>query len=111
MPREIAEADWKVFRQLREVALQRFCQRVLAEVQRLCTDEAKTSHERYLELFQLIEQRDEELALAFNEMRRSAALLQLTAMHSHELLSTEEMERFSTYARQAVAAILEIRRS
>ncbi len=65
----------------------------------------------YLELFQLIDQRDDELALAFNDARRSGALLQLTAMQSHELLSTEEMERFSTEARNAVAAILEIRHS
>lgn len=30
MEREIRESDWKLFRQLRPLALDRFCQRVLA---------------------------------------------------------------------------------
>jgi hypothetical protein len=70
----ISEADWKVFRQLRPVALERFCERALAEVGRLASDPNKTSHERYLSVFRLIERRDRELADAFDDPRRSTAL-------------------------------------
>ena len=35
MERGINESDWKLFRQLQPLALDRFCQRVLAEVSRL----------------------------------------------------------------------------
>jgi hypothetical protein len=54
MSRTISEPDWKVFRELQRVALDRFCQRVLAEVERLIADSQKTNHEHYLALYKLI---------------------------------------------------------
>ena len=48
MARPIPEADRKLFRQVRELALERFCRRVLAEVAELSDDPQKSSHERYL---------------------------------------------------------------
>jgi hypothetical protein len=33
---DFPESDWKVFRELREVALDRFCRRVLEEIEPLC---------------------------------------------------------------------------
>jgi hypothetical protein len=41
---DIKESDWKVFRKLRELALERFCQRVLEEV-RVLLDKGIGSHE------------------------------------------------------------------
>jgi hypothetical protein len=35
MTREINESDWKLLRQFQPLALERFCQRVLAEVEQL----------------------------------------------------------------------------
>ena len=55
MSRAISEPDWKLFRQLQPLALERFCQRVLEEVGRLAADTGKTSHERYLAVLKLIE--------------------------------------------------------
>jgi hypothetical protein len=40
------ESDWRVFRQLREVALERFCERVLAKIGSMTTDGTKTFHAR-----------------------------------------------------------------
>ena len=56
------EADWNVFRELRERALQRFCERVLSEIEHIRLDATKSSHARYLEIYRLIQRRDEELA-------------------------------------------------
>jgi hypothetical protein len=95
MPVTINESDWKIFRQQREVALERFCQRVLSEIDRLSSDAQKTSHERYLAIYNHIKQRDEELALAFNNPRRSIAMQQLVCIQSHQLLTEEEILRFS----------------
>src|SRR5688500_9560819 len=99
MTRTISESDWKVFRQLQPVALDRFCQRVLSEVGRLADDAGKSNHERYLAVFRLIERRDRELADAFDGMRRSTAWRQLAWIQSHGLLSEEEMSRFSDETR------------
>ena len=45
--RDYPEADWKTFRELREVALDRYCRDVLKEVQQIASDKALTHHERF----------------------------------------------------------------
>lgn len=66
----------------------------------------KSSHERYLTVFDLIRRRDRELSDTFDGLRRSTALLQFAAMRSHGLVTDEEFTRFSPDARDAVQAIL-----
>jgi hypothetical protein len=46
----ISEADWKVFRRLRPIALERFCERVLSEIGQTASESGKGAHERYLAL-------------------------------------------------------------
>jgi hypothetical protein len=104
MSREISERDWKHFSRLQAVALARFCGRVLAEVERVIARSETGSHERYLEVFALTRHRDKELAVAFNDPRRSTALMQLPAILSHGLLTDEEIAGFGDETR----AFLEI---
>jgi hypothetical protein len=106
MTRQIGESDWKLFRQFQPIALARFCERVLSEVGLLASDTRKGSHERYLALFKLIKQRDSELADAFDDMRRSTALLQLARIRSQNLLTEEEFARFSPETRDVVQFFL-----
>lgn len=47
MPREVREYGWELLRDLKPIALDRFCQRVLAALGRLAADLAKTHLERY----------------------------------------------------------------
>jgi hypothetical protein len=102
MSRVISEADWRIFRELHSIALERFSQRVLSEVVRLATDTDTSAHERYLAVFNLIQRRDRELADAFNDLRRSTAVQQLACIQSHELLTEEELTRFSPETREVV---------
>jgi hypothetical protein len=102
MARDIIESDWKLFRQLHSVALERFCERTLAEFSQLISATGKNAHERYVAVFRLVERRDKELAEAFDDLRRSTALLQLAIMRSRGLVSDDELARFSPEARAAV---------
>jgi hypothetical protein len=102
----MTESEWKLFRQLRTVALDRFCQRVLSEVGELAVDADRTSHERYLAVFRLMKRRDEELAAAFDNPRRSTALQQLACIQSHRLLTEEEFARFQPETRASVQVFL-----
>lgn len=111
MERGIPEADWKVFRQVRGVALDRFCERVLAELAEVRADAGKSNHERYLATFKLLQCRDEELASAFNDFRRSTALVQLARIQFMDLLTEEEFGRFSPETRSGVQMFLEMWRS
>ena len=111
MSHEIKESDWRLFGQLHSVALERFCQRILDELERINSDSTKSFHQRYLAIFDVIKRRDKEIAQAFNNMRRSTALPQLTAIQSHGLLTKEEFLRFTPETRRAVEALLAIRRA
>jgi len=106
--RRIPESDWKIFRKLHEVALERFCERVLTEVGRAAESRGKTAHERYLANFKLLKRRDAQLADAFNDMSRSKMLLHLARIQAHKLLTDEEFARFSPETREAVRGLLEI---
>ena len=98
----ISEPDWKLLRQLRPLALERFCQRVLSDIERLAQESAKTSHERYLAIYDLMQQRDRELADTFNDQRRTTAFEQLARMRALNLLTDDEVAHFSSDAREVV---------
>lgn len=106
MTGQINEPDWQVFRRLQPIALERFCERILAEIGRIAADDRKNGHERYLAVYKLIHKRDKELADAFDGMRRSRAEWQLALIQKHGLLTDEEMARFSPETRAKVKLIL-----
>lgn len=62
----IAEADWKVLRRVHPLALERYCEEVLAEIERVTHNSAQSPHQRYLDIFKIIEQRDREMASLFD---------------------------------------------
>lgn len=93
--KDIAEADWKTLRALKEIALDRYCARVLDECAAVIRDEGKPNHERYLQLFKLIRDRDDDIADAFNDMRRSRAALRLANILLLKVLTEDELARFS----------------
>jgi hypothetical protein len=100
--REIKEADWKILRQLHPIVLDRFCQAVLADSLRLHHAPNQTAHERYLALHRHFRERDQELARLFDDMRRSTAILMITALRNSGWMTEEEFARFSEEARQMV---------
>ncbi len=106
MMREIKEADWKIFRQLHAIALERFCQRVLDDSERLHGDTSHSAHERYIAIYRLFGERDKEVASLFNDLRRSTALWQIAALKGRGLLTDEEFTRFSEETQSRVAALL-----
>ena len=102
MSRDIRESDWKVFKQLHPIAVQRYCERFLKNVERVVADGSKTPHDRYGAIYSLTKHATKELARAFDDKRRSTALLQLRIIHSFGLLSEEELSRFSPEAHEQI---------
>jgi hypothetical protein len=108
MSHDIKESDWKALRQLHAIALERFSVRILDELHRITSAKDRSAHARYLDVFRLIRERDDEMAHAFNDMRRSRAFQRLVAIQSLELLTAEELERLSPEMRESLRAMLEI---
>lgn len=110
MARSLSEREWKVFREVREAAMERFCERVLHEIDSIAREVRKSHHERYLAVFKMLQDRDDQLASAFNNPRRSDAFRQLACLVGLELLSDEELARFSKETIESAKAIVEIYR-
>ena len=101
-PHDFPESDWKTFRQVRELALERFCQRVLDKIEQIIRDPSLSQHQRYLKVFRFLRDRDDELAQAFNDPRRSRMILQLVMVHKYGLLTPDELGRFTARTRETI---------
>ena len=103
---QIRESDWKLLRVLHPTALDRFCERVLEEIERASRDASKIPHERYLEVYSIIESRDKELAACFDDLARSRGIERVAAYRARGLLTDEEFTRFSQETRNMVEILL-----
>jgi hypothetical protein len=101
----MTESEWKLFRKVREVALERFCENVLTEVSKLSSKSGKSAHERYLAIYKRIRRRDRELAEAFDSPSRSRALFQLAMLLRLKLLDQDEIGAFRPETKEAVQAM------
>jgi hypothetical protein len=106
MTHGVPESDWRVFSELRKVALERFCARVLEEIEASSSDASRSYHERYLTVYRLLQKRDEQLAIAFNNPRRSGMMIQLVALHMYGLLQPEELARFTPQTRTGIESVV-----
>lgn len=103
------EADWRLFRRLHRIALERFCKRVLEDVREVA--ECKTDyHDCYRKVYRLIRDYDKRIAVAFDDPRRSNAFLLLANIIGERLLSAEELKQFSQEAQARIQMIQELRR-
>jgi len=109
MSRDIPEEDWKVFRQLHPLALERFCERVLSEIQGASSSSGQSAHQRYLRIFEIVRDKNKDMAALFDNPRHSTARLQLSLIHSHGLLMPEEIKRFSSQTQQRISALADAR--
>jgi hypothetical protein len=106
MHRDIKESDWKVLRRLHPLALERFCGRVLAEIERVNDDTALGSHRRYLDIFEIVERRDREIGRIFDDLKRSNALRMRAQMRANGLLTDEEYFSLSAETRDVVELMM-----
>ena len=109
MPGDIKESDWKIFKQVHSAAHERFCERIISEIDGIRQDKSKRAEERYAAINELLRQRNKQLANAFNDFRRSTAFRQLGIMFSYGLLLDEELSRFSPEMQERIRSLYEKR--
>ncbi len=101
----IPESDWRRFKEVHKKLLERYCRRVLEEVAAASQGTEGTFHDRYLKVYKLIEERDKQLANAFDDFRRSTATMQLGIMRRMNLLTDEDLSLFSEPTQTLVEGI------
>lgn len=92
---EIKESDWKLFKLIKEEALETFCKERLREYEDIIRDGTLSAHERYLYLFKLSRARDKEMELLFDGHSRSRAFLQLMAIRREGIANPDVVDKLS----------------
>jgi hypothetical protein len=102
----ILESDWKKFKELYNLALDRFCQGVLADAKTIAQHDALSAHARYRMLYRLMHDRDKDIVRTFDPYSRSSALIALRLMVKHDLLTDAELSVLSEAAREEIADVV-----
>lgn len=87
-------------------ALERFCERVLAGIEGVVHNGAHSAHQRYLDIFKIVERRDREMARIFNDPKRTNGLVILARIRSSGLLTEDEFATLSPETRNAIELLL-----
>ena len=96
----IIESYWKKFKELHKLALDRFCQGVLADAQTITQHDALSAQARYGMLYRLMRNRDNDIVRTFDPYSRYSALMALRMMVMHDLLTDAELLVLSESARE-----------
>ncbi len=99
------EQDWRHFSPLRDRLLERFCTRIIDEVVAMATRTDIAAHDRYLKIFQLVQDRDKQVAYMFYQPARSRMRQQVFSMIDNDLFTEEELAGFSEEGRREIATI------
>ena len=105
MSLHIPEADWRRFKELHSKVLERYCSLTLEEAAAVSRSSEGTAHDRYVKLFTLIKEHDQQIAKVLDDFRRSTAVMQLGLMRRMKLLTDEELSAFSEETRTRVEGI------
>ena len=106
---KIPEADWQHFKRLHSELLERFCQRTVQELDAMLRARQGSAYDQYRRAYDLLFERDKELARAFDDFRRSTAIMQLAIMRRMGLLSDSELSVFSEQTQQIVRGVDSLR--
>lgn len=89
------ESDWKIFKQVKEDAIEKFCDMALSEYQDIIKTKKEKSQETYTFLYRLVINRDKQMALLFDGHSRSNAPLQLLAIRGEGLADETLLNKLS----------------
>lgn len=89
------ESDWKIFKEIKEKAIELFCSRALEEFNEVISDKEAKAYEAYTLLYRLVENRDKQMALLFDGHSRSKATLQLLAIRGENLADENLLKNLS----------------
>lgn len=92
---DISEANWKIFKQIRECALEKYYQQCLNDYVLIAARADMTPRERYLLHYRTVHERDKNLADMFNGLSRSRAFYQLVQIRREGIADPDLVEQLS----------------
>lgn len=107
MPEHLPEQDWKRWQQLAPVLLNRFCESVVISAAGFA-HRSDSGHEKFLALYEFIGHSNRDVAIVFDNRRRSSAILQIAGAVSRGIMTDKELSSFSEETQKRVRGILAI---
>ena len=89
------ESDWKIFKEIKENAIQAFCNIALDEFEAVIKEKNENAQEAYILLYRLVINRDKHMAQLFDDHSRSKAPLQLLAIRGEGLADEALLRKIS----------------
>ena len=89
------ESGWKIFKKIKEKAIEQLCQAALYEFRAAMDKESEPVHDRYLLNYKLVQKRDRQMSLLFDGHSRYKAPLQLLAIRREGLADEALLEKLS----------------
>ncbi len=102
------EPDWKRYKPLRKLAIERFCTGVFKETADIAAQSDGTAHDRYRELYRLVKERDKEIVQLFDPLSRSRATMQLIGLCRFGLVTEDELTIFSNDLQVSVRSTIDL---
>jgi hypothetical protein len=95
---------------LRLSVLNTACERILEKVKRVIENKGNNNHIAYIELWELMRSEDDEIAMMFDDLKRSNAKIKLATWKRNGLISDEDLKSFSKETQDSINLINEIQR-
>ncbi len=97
----IKESDWKLFKEIKKKALERFYSQALDEFAAIIQDQSSTARDRYMSLYENVKETDRRLITIFDAHSRSKAREQLWMIREAGLVEEYDLEGLSEELREA----------
>ena len=94
------ESDWKVFVKIKDQAIEKFCSLALDDSKEVISNHNDHVHDRYLSLYELLQNRNKQMEILFDGHSRSRALLQLLAIRAEGLADEISLSELSDEFRE-----------
>jgi len=89
------ESDWKIFKKIKEKALESFCLQAFDRYSAVINNEKEDAHDRYITHYNLVREKDKELGRLFDGHSRSRASMQLLLIRKNGLADEELLQQLS----------------
>ena len=90
---------------MKDTKLSQVCEKILGAVGSVINNKGNENHKAYLDVWEIVQAGDSDIAEMFNDLRRSNAVLKLAAWNRYGLLTESELSSFSEETRSTIDAI------
>lgn len=89
------ESDWKVFKEIKVKAIEVYCKQALEEFSEVIKDENEHVHNRFLLIYKLAKNRNQQMNIIFDNDSRSKASIQLLLIRAEGFADEQLLAKLS----------------